>query len=169
MMEYLTIGRIIKTIGLKGEVKVYPSTHFRGSRFKKGNHVFILDENNQIIKELVIKTHRINGECDNLIFEGIDTIEEAEKILKYDLNVIKDRKLLKNGEYFYDDLLNCDVYFDNNTLIGKVKKIEEYSSYVTLRIKTDKKDVLVPFVKAFIKEVDLENKTIIINFIKGLV
>lgn len=167
-MEYLTVGRIIRTIGLKGEVKVYPSTHFRGSRFKKGNHVFILDKDNNILNDLVIKTHRVNGECDNLIFEGIDTIEEAEKLLKCDLNVIKTRELLKNGEYFYDDLLNKDIYFDNGDYIGKTYKIEEYSSYITLRIKTNDKDVLIPFVKAFIKEVDLDNNKIIVNYIKGL-
>lgn len=168
MMEYLTIGRITKTCGLKGEVKIYPTTHFRGSRYKKGNHVFILNDKNEVVRELIIKAHRTNGNFDNVIFEGIDTIEEAEKLLKCDINVLKDRKILKKGEYFYDDLLNKKVYFDNGTYIGEVKKIEEYTSYITLRIKTDKKDVLIPFVKAFIKDVNLENNTITINYIEGL-
>ena len=54
-MEYLLVGTIVKTVGLKGEVKIYPATHFRDSRFKVGNHVFLLDENGQKYKTLTIK------------------------------------------------------------------------------------------------------------------
>ena len=50
----------------------------------------------------------------------------------------------------------------------KVKKVEEYSSYATLRINHSPKDVLVPFVPAFIKSVSLEEKKIVIKFIEGL-
>lgn len=167
-MEYLTIGTIVRTIGLKGEVKVYPSTHFRDSRFKKGNHVFILDDNNNVINDLIIKSHSKNGDCDNLNFEGINSIEEAEKLVHKNLVVVKDQSFLKKGEYFYSDLEKCTVYFDNGKLIGQVKKVEEYTTYATLRVKGENKDVLIPFVKAFINKVDMESKTIIINFIEGL-
>ena len=167
-MEYLSVGQIIKTIGLKGEVKIYPSTNFRDSRFKKGSHLFILNEHNEVVRELTIKSHRQNGNCDNVIFNEINTIEEAETLLHKYLNVVKDNSFLNKGEYFYSDLVGLDVYFDNNTFIGKVKKIEEYTSYQTLRVSTNKKDVLIPFVKAFIKEVNLEDKKIIINYIEGL-
>ena len=167
-MEYLSVGQIVKTIGLKGEVKVYPSTNFRDSRFSKGSHLFILDKNNEVIRELTVKSHKINGNCDNIIFNEIGSIEEAEKLVHEYLNVIKDNSFLKKGEFFYSDLVGLDVYFDNETYIGKVKKIEEYTSYQTLRVKTDKKDVLIPFVKAFIKEVSLEDKKIVIKFIEGL-
>ena len=167
-MEYLSVGQIVKTIGLKGEVKVYPSTNFRDSRFSKGSHLFILNKNNEIVRELTVKSHKINGNCDNLIFNEISSIEEAEKLVHEYLNVVKDNTFLKKGEYFYSDLVGLDAYFDNGTLIGKVKKVEEYTSYQTLRVKTEGKDVLIPFVKAFIKEVSLEEKKIIIKFIEGL-
>ena len=167
-MEFLTVGQIVRTIGLKGEVKVYPSTHFRDSRFKKGNHVFLLNDKNEIEQELTIKIHRKNGECDNLVFEEISSIEEAEKINKRFLCVYKDQKDLKNDEFFYSDLIGMSVEFDNGTKIGKVINVEEYNSYATLRAKSADKDVLIPFVKAFVKSVSLEDKLIIINFIEGL-
>lgn len=168
-MEFLTVGRIIRTVGLKGEVKVYPTTHFRDSRFKVGNHVFLLDENNEISEDLIVSKHRRNGDCDNLTFEGIDTIEKAELLLKKDLHVEKDRSFLKKDQYFFSDLEGMDVYFDNGDLIGKVKKVEEYNKYATLRIEHKPKDVLVPFVNHFIKDVSLEEKKIIVNFIEGLI
>ena len=167
-MEFLAVGQVVRTIGLKGEVKIYPSTHFRDTRFKKGSRVFLLNENNEIEKELTIKAHRVNGNCDNLIFEEISSIEDAEKINKKYLFVEKNREILEKNEYFYSDLIGMKVDFDNGKEIGVVKAIEEYNSYVTLRVKTNGKDVLVPFVKAFIKSVSLEEKHIIVNYIEGL-
>ena len=167
-MEFLTVGQVVRTIGLKGEVKIYPSTHFRDTRFKKGSRVFPLNDNNEIERELTIKTHRTNGNCDNLIFEEITSIEEAEKINKKYLFVEKNPEILGKNEYFYSDLIGMKVDFDNGQEIGVVKAIEEYTSYVTLRVKTKGKDALVPFVQAFIKSVSLEDKKIIVKFIEGL-
>ena len=166
-MEYLTVGTIVKTVGLKGEVKVYPSTSFRDSRFKKGNHLFIL-KNGEIEKTLTIKFHRINGSLDHLVFEEISSIEEAEQLVHQELVVEKDASNLKKDQYFFSDLIGLDVEFEDGKHIGKVKKVEEYSSYQTLRIKTDGKDVLIPFLKAFILSVDLENKLIKVKYIEGL-
>ena len=167
-MEFLTVGQIVTTIGLKGEVKIYPSTHFRDTRFKKGNRVFLLNDKNEIEKELTIKMHRTNGDCDNLIFEEISSIEEAETINKRYLYVEKNPEILEKNQYFYSDLIGMKVDFDNGGKIGIVKAIEEYNSYATLRVKTDSKDVLIPFVNAFIVSVSLEDKQIIVKYIKGL-
>ena len=167
-MEFLTVGQVVRTIGLKGEVKVYPSTHFRDTRFKKGSHVFLLNDNGEIERELTIKLHRTNGDCDNLIFEEITSIEEAEKINKKYLFVEKNHDFLGKNEYFFSDLVGMKVDFDNGKEIGIVKAVEEFISYQTLRVKTNGKDVLIPFVKAFIKSVSLEEKKIIINYIGGL-
>ena len=167
-MEFLTVGQVVRTIGLKGEVKIYPSTHFRDTRFKKGARVFLLNEKDEIEKELTIKMHRRNGDCDNLIFEEIGSIEEAEKINNKYLYVEKNPEILGQNEFFYSDLIGMKVSFDNGQEIGVVKAIEEYNSYATLRVQTKSKDALIPFVNAFIKDVSLDNKQIVVNFIEGL-
>ncbi len=167
-MEYYLVGTLVKTIGLKGEVKVYPTTHFRDSRFKKGNHLFLSKDGN-IIRELTVKSHRVNGNCDNLVFEEISSIEEAEKIIHLDLLATRDEKLLKKDMYYYSDLIGMDVCFDNKDYIGTVSNIEEYTTYQTLRVKRENsKDVLIPFINAFIKDVNVEEKTIIVKYIDGL-
>ena len=167
-MEYLRVGTIVRTIGLKGEVKIYPSTHFRDSRFAKGSHVFLLDENNNVLEDLLIVKHSKNGDCDNVIFEERDSIEKVEQLVKKDLYVAKDISFLKKDEFFYSDLEKMDVYFDNGDFIGKVKSIEEFNKYATLRVAHEPKDVLIPFVDAFIKSVSLEELKIVVKYIKGL-
>jgi len=168
-MEYLLVGQIVKTVGLKGEVKIYPSTHFRDSRFKSGNHLFLLDENGEKLQELTVKSHRKNGPCDNVVFQEISSIDEAELYVKKNLFVIKDQNFLKHGEFFYTDLEQMEVYFDNGQKIGKVKKVEEYNSYATLRVETEGKDVLIPYVKSFIVSTSLQDMKIIVHYIEGLV
>ena len=72
--------------------------------------------------------------------------------------------------YYFSDLINCDVISQNNINIGKVIKVEEYSANQTLRIKLENgKDLLLPFVKAFIKKVDIENKAIYVELIEGMI
>mgnify|MGYP004445093909 CR=1 FL=1 len=167
-MEFLEVGQIVKTVGLKGEVKVYPSTHFRDSRFKKGSHLFVLDNENSIIKDLIVRSRRAIGDIEQLTFEGINSIEEAEALGRVFLHVEKDQKFLKKGEYFFCDLIGLNVSFDNGQKIGVVREVEEYKTS-TLRIQTNsKKDVLIPFIDAFIKSVDLDKKEIVVNYIKGL-
>ncbi len=168
-MEYLLVGTIVKTVGLKGEVRIYPTTHFRDSRFKVGNHVLLMNEDGEVWKSLTIKKHVKNGPMDQVIFEEISSIEEAQLFLKKDLYVEKDRSFLKKDTFFFDDLIGCEVFFYKGKFIGKVVKVEEYSSYATLRVRTELDTyVLIPFVNAFIKEVDLDCKKIFVNYIEGL-
>ena len=169
-MEYLVCGSITKTVGLKGEVRVYPKTDFRDSRFKVGNHIFLSDgKSNDNLIEVTIRTHRNQGEMDVISFKEFQTVESVTPFVGYDLLVVKDKKILKKDEYFYSDLLGMEVYFDNGTFIGIVKKIEEYASYRTLRVAREKeKDVLIPFVNAMVSDVNLEEKKITVKYIDGL-
>lgn len=166
-MDFLTVGRIIKTVGLKGELKIFPTTSFSFMRFKKGAILYI--EANGEYRKVTVETKRAKDKFIILKFNELNDINEAEKYLGNFLLAEKDYSLLKKDEYFYEDLLNCTVYFDNGALIGLVYKIEEYGPYVTLRIKTNKKDVLIPFVEQYLSNVDIASKKIVINYIEGLV
>ena len=169
-MEYLVCGSITKAVGLRGEVRVYPKTDFRDSRFKVGNHLFLCNgKDNDSLIEVTIKSRRKQGNLEVISFKEYQTIDDVLPFIGFDLVTIKDSKILKKNEYFHSDLIGLDVYFDNETYIGKVKSVEEYASYSTLRVKREKeKDVLIPFVNAFVKDIDLESKKIIINYIDGL-
>ena len=77
-------------------------------------------------------------------------------------------KELNFKEKIQFDLIFLDPPYQSNYIANSLEKIEEYTSYSTLRIKHSPKDVLIPFVKAFIKSVSLEEKKIVVNYIEGL-
>ena len=169
-MEKVAIGKIVKAIGLNGEVKVISLTDFPSKRFKSGKEIELLNElDNDLVKTTIEKV-RLHRHLYILKFKGLDTIESVLPFLNYLIVSKKDRTIEKTGSFYYDDLVNCKVVNESNELLGKVIKVEDHPAHQTLRVlsKTNKL-FFVPFVHFFIKNVDLEKKVITINEIKGLV
>ena len=168
------IGIIRKPHGIRGELSVevftdYPST------IKKGDILFLDKKCKNKIK---IGNTRIkkNKGSSRLIFkfEGIDSIEAAEELRnKFIYRHPKDSPILKVNEYWIDDIINCNVYCNQGTLLGKVIKIEKNSAndnlvieIKNLKIKNIGKSsniLFVPIVKDYIKKIDLKNKRIILK------
>lgn len=168
-MEYLKLGTILKTRGLKGQIKVYSTTEFALDRYKKGNIVILKNNETNDIKEFEIESFSSDGQFDYLTFKGYNTIESITPFIKYDILIIKDENPLPKNMYYHQDLINCEV-FSNNSLIGKVIEVEEYTSKKALRILlNNNKTLLLPFIKVFIKKVDIDHKRIDVNLIKGMI
>lgn len=168
-MDYIVLGKIVKTIGLKGEVKVLSSTDFSSIRYKKNNKVFLFDEKKNIREEFTISSFHKDKNADIISFKELNSIDEVSRYLNFLVQIPKINATLPKDFYHFSDLEKCFVYDENNNLLGHVKKVEQYASYETLRIsRPNKKDFLVPFVSQFIKKVDIENKSIIIHIIEGL-
>lgn len=169
MEEYLLLGIILDSFGLDGTAKILSKTQFGDKRYKKGNEVFLYNEKDNSRISAKVENYRHNGLFDYVKFDIINTKEEVENYRHFEVQIIKDSKGLKKGEYFFADLKNCEVYDENNNLLGKVKEVEEFPAQITLRVKRENgKDFLVPFVKFFIKNIDIENKKITINVIEGM-
>ena len=165
-MEYLTLGKIIDTFSLDGSVKILSSTTNQEIRYKKGNKLFISDSGE--MKELTVDSYRRSSNCDIVKFQEITTVDEAILLKGKEVLVIKDSKDLKEGYYFYSDLKGCTIIADGKKF-GQVIEVEEFPAQLTLRCKSaNGKAFFVPFVKAFIKSVDIEKKEIEINFVEGL-
>lgn len=165
-MEYVLIGKILNTFGIKGELKVASYTDFNDERFKKNTNVYIGDEHIQF----TIKNYREHKGFLLVTFldnEDINLVEKYKNQLIYKSS--DDIKPLKKGEYYFSDLKDLDVYIEDE-LIGKVLKVEEGIKHNNLRIikNDDNKEYLVPFIPVFIKNVDLDNKRIDVIKMEGL-
>lgn len=164
-MEYVIIGKIINTFGIKGELKVYTTTDFISERFKSGSTVYIGEE----YIPMIIKSYHAHKGFLLVLFEtyeDINLVEKYKNMLIYKAK--KDIKPLKEGEYYFSDLRDLDVYI-NDKCVGKVLRVEEGIRNNNLRVKKpDGKEVLVAYLKPFIEKVDLENKAIYLKDIEGL-
>lgn len=165
-MEFVEIGKILNTFGIKGELKVASNSDFVEERYKKGSLVYV-GEQHIPFKVKSVRTHK--GFL-LVLFEDNEDINLVEKYKNMFIYKSKDDiKPLKDGEYYFSDLRDLDVYVDNK-YVGKVLKVEEGISSNNLRIlkQEDNKQHLVPFLPVFIKNVDLDNKRIDIVYMEGL-
>ncbi len=171
-MEFLKVAKILSTVGLKGEVRVYTTSSFKALRYKKNNLLYLVDENNSILKELHIASYRNKeGNIDYLTFKEINSIEEAEKIINKELVVYKDNRSLDKDTYYYSDLISLKVLNkETNEVLGTIIRIDENTPTISLILKLDrnKKEIYIPFNDYFIDSIDLENKRIYLNVIEGL-
>ena len=168
--HFLTIGKIINVRGLKGEMKVVSTTDFPEVRYKKGATVFLYDgKSDERIEFKITQVNNVKGHF-FIKLNGINTIEEAELLISYLLQVPKKDSFLNKDSYYYDDLEQCKVYDESRTFIGTVRKVEAFSAQHTLLIERgpDQREVYVPFVDAFIKDVNIINKEVTIHVIEGL-
>ena len=166
-MEYVTIGKILNTFGIKGELKVDVYTDFPEDRFKKGSVVYIGEE----YLPFKVLTYREHKGFMLLLLEDNEDINLVEKFKGMYLYKSKDDiKPLENGEYYFSDLKDLDVYIDDKK-IGKVLRVEEGLRNNNLRVLKDEdnKEYLIPFIPVFIRNVDLDKKRIDVNWIEGLI
>ena len=73
-MDYLKLGTIIKTRGLKGQVKVYSTTEFAYDRYKKGSIMFLENPETRDLKEVKVQSYTSDGQFDYLTFKGFDGV-----------------------------------------------------------------------------------------------
>lgn len=168
-MAYLKIGKIIDSHGLDGTFKVFNTTDSPKKRYAKGNKVYLYNETTDERIEMTVASFRLSGQIAFVKLEGINNPEDAKAFKGFEIHTIKDRNDLQVGYYFYDDLVDCTIIDQAKNELGKVIKVEEFPAQITLRVKRQNgKDFFVPFVKQFIKKVDIENKKIYIEVIEGM-
>lgn len=170
--NYLNIGYILKTRGLKGVLKVKSATHFSALRYKKGNKLYLFNQETNARIEVIVNSYSNEGEFDYVSFLDYLDINLVEKFIGWIIQVNRSEiPPLDDGNYFYCDLEGLKCYDENSKKeFGVVKKVEDFTSQISLRVQllNTNKTILIPFVKAFCKNVDLENKTITFTLIDGM-
>lgn len=170
MNEYLLVCKLLKPIGLKGEIKVFTYTTFKETRYKKGSKLYYKKDNEYV--ELVVRSHYSKGgSLDVLGFENYLDANSIAPLSGLELFALKDENLLKKNEFYYSDLTSLKVIDEDNNEIGTVYSIQEFPAQITLEIakKGAKHHYFIPFNDFFIKEVSLENKYIKVHLIEGLI
>lgn len=160
-MEFKRVGTIFNTRGLRGELKVKPTTDFLEERFKKGNTLFLDKDQALIIKRV---NNYKNGNI-IVVFEGLEDINLVECFKGHDLYVEDDNEFLDDNEYYVDDLIGLKLYNQNNIYQGEIVEVMMTGANSVLRLDDNR---LIPYVDKFIKEVDLADGKIVMELIEGL-
>ena len=161
-MNYIYIGDIVNTHGIKGELKIISHFKYKNNVFIKGTPIYI-GKNKE---KQVIDSYRKHKIFDMITLLGFNDINE---VLKYKGEpVYIDKNEIKIDGILNEELIDMDVY-NEDSFIGKVTDILNNGVYDILVIEKENNKNLVPNINEFIKNIDLENKKIQINMIEGLI
>jgi 16S rRNA processing protein RimM len=170
MSKWFNVGKIVNTQGIKGEVRVVALTDFPDERFAKGNTLFIEHENMKNKLEVKVASHRKHKNFDLIAFEGHASINEVEKFKGGMLKVPEEQLVdLTEHEFYYHEIIGCHVQTIDGEQLGEVKEIlSPGANDVWVVKRKGKTDLLLPYIEDVIKDVDVENKKIIVELMEGL-
>lgn len=167
MEQFLQVGVISSTHGIRGEVKVFPTTD-DAARFKKLKKVLLDTGKEQL--ELEVQSVKFFKQFVILKFKGIDNINDIEKYKGKSLLVPREDAVpLGDDEYYIADLIGMEV-FAGDERFGVIKDVMETGANEVYIIDSDKHgEVLVPAIRQCILDVDVENKKMQIRLMDGLI
>lgn len=167
MQELLQVGTIIKTHGIRGEVKVYPLTD-DVNRFKSLKEVILEPDKDNITLEIEgVKFFK------NLViikFKNYNNINDIEMHVKKGIYVTRDNAVeLEDDEYFVADLIGLKVVTDEDEDFGMVKDVLHTGANDVYVIDHEGKEVLVPAIRECILDISIEDNLMKIHLMEGLV
>lgn len=167
MEDMLRVGVISSTHGVRGEVKVFPTTD-DPARFKDLEEV-TLDTGKE---PLVLKIQGVKFYKQMVIlkFKGYDHIDDIEQYRGKDLWIRRDQAVaLEEGEYFIADLIGLAVKTDEGQPLGQLKDVLKTGANDVYVVEADSgKEILVPVIPDCILKVDLDNGEVTVHLLDGL-
>ena len=163
--EYIYIGKIVNTHGIKGELRLLSNFKYKEKVFLQNRKIYIGEEK----QEEMIKSYRHHKIFDMITIYGYDDINEVLKFKNKDVFVKKNDLDLGKKEYLDEDLINLNVIF-NNQEVGHVVAIRQINpKNKIIEAEINNKITLIPYHEDFILNVDLENKKIELKLIEGMI
>lgn len=166
--DLFNVGKVINTHGIKGEVKIQRITDFE-ERFEPGQLLYWVNDK-QETKPLVVRSHRVHKGFDLVSFEDHPSINDVEVYKNGQLMVSEEhQEELDEHEFYFHEVIGCSVFLQSGEELGEVKEILTPGANDVWVVKRNgKPDALIPYIEPVVKEVNIEEQTIIIDPIEGL-
>ena len=152
----MQIGKVLKPQGIKGEIKVLPLSN--PDFFKEIEYVSI-NGTQAKIESASIREDGVYLKLD-IIRDRNDAEEYRDAILSVEREALPD---LEDGQFFYEDLIGCEVFFEDGERVGEIINIENYGSKDIFEIHHGFSNTLCPFVEDVFTNIDTKTKKIIAN------
>ena len=166
-----TVGTIANTHGIRGELKVVSHTDFPEERFAPKSSLFIQNPNNGQTILPPVERSRLHKNVYMVKFVGLDNINDVEKYKGWLLKVSEEnRDQLEEDEYYYSDIIGCQVVTDEGEELGVIKEILAPGANHVWVVKRPKgQDVLLPVIDEVILKVDVASKMVTVHLMEGLI
>lgn len=167
MDDLIRVGVIASTHGIKGEVKVFPTTD-DVTRFKKLKKVLISNGNENL--EIEIESVKFFKQLVIVKFKGIDDINDVEKHKGKDILINRENAVkLEKNEHFIYEIIGSKVVTDEGFDLGELTEVLTTGANDVYVITTkEKKEILLPSIEQCILDVNVENKLITVHIMDGL-
>lgn len=167
MAEYITVGKIATSFGIRGEVKVIPYTDFP-ERFAQTKRLFLCKK--EFCREVELEAVSYSGKFIILKLVGIDSPEKAAEYRNALLKVShEDLWPLPDGSYYHFQIVGLTVFTVDGVPLGEVVDILETGSNDVYVIRDDEgKEHLLPALKDVVKDIDLEKGLMLVQPLPGL-
>ncbi|MCI9365177.1 MAG: ribosome maturation factor RimM [Clostridia bacterium] len=167
MQNLLEIGQIVNSYGIKGFLKVVPYTD-DVTRFEDLKTLYV--EKNKKLEEMEIEEVKYHKNLVLLKLKGIDDINQTEGYKNCLLKIDRENAVeLPENSYFIVDLIGMEVFTDDGKLLGTLEDVFPTGSNDVYVVKNELgKQTLLPAIGDVIKNVDVENKKMIVHLIEGL-
>ena len=167
MEDLLRVGVITQTHGIRGEVKVFPTTD-DPMRFKKLKHCIVQLKREDI--ELEVQSVKFFKQYVIVKFKNYDSINDIEQFVKKDLMVTRDNAVkCEPGEYFICDLIGLKVITDDGMELGTLTEVLETGANNVYEVTTpDDNQILIPVIDECILAHDMKAGTVTVHLLDGL-
>ncbi len=159
-MEYLYIGKLVNTHGIKGEVRILSDFRYKSKVFKK-DFIFYVGKDKTAYQ---VESYRTHKNFDMVIFKDNYNINLIEHLKGCNVYINKTDLKLDENVILSIDLIGFSVII-NDKLIGVIKDVIDTKANEVLKLDTN---VLIPYVDAFINKIDTNEKKVYVNDVKGL-
>lgn len=168
MEKQLQVGVISSTHGIRGEVKVFPTTD-DPARFKQLKRVYLETGREQI--PLEIQGVKFFKQFVIVKFKGIDNINDIERYKGKSLMIDREDAVdLSEDEYYIADMIGMEVYLEDGSFFGSLKEVMETGANdVYIVDSTEHGEVLLPAIKDCILEINIEENRMIVHLMEGLI
>lgn len=167
MQDKFQVGAIASVHGIKGEVKVFPTTD-EPAKFKKLKSVILKTEKEE--REIALQSVRFFKNMVIVKFQGIESPEDAQKYRGATLWITREQAVpLRENEYYRADLIGLTVVTEDGEELGILTGVLETGANDVYEVTlSDKKTALFPAIRECIKEVDVEKGYIKVHVMEGL-
>lgn len=166
----IAIGTILKSVGLRGELKVSPLTHFP----RRFNHLRDITIQTKEGQSQIYRIEQVRYASPFIYIKlaGLTSPEEARLLTGGSILIPEEDRLpLPEGSYYHFEIEGLDVYLENGTRIGKIESILETGSndiYIVKEDKEEGKEFLIPALASIVKEINLLQRRMTIRPMQGL-